>query len=131
MIHIYQGIDIVEIPKLRKVLQKNRSFLEDVFTEKEREYCLSHKNHLVHLAGRFAAKEACMKALGTGLTPGSSGQALQDIEIVNHPSGRPELTLKGWMARISKKKKIIQKTVSIAHSGDYAVATVIMLGNVV
>ena len=128
MIHIYQGVDIVEIPKLGKMLQKNRSFLEDVFTEKEREYCLSHKNHLVHLAGRFAAKEACMKALGTGLAPGSGGQALQDIEIVNHPSGRPELSLKGWVARISKKKQIIQKTVSISHSGDYAVATVILLG---
>lgn len=131
MIQIYQGVDIVEIPKLRKMLQKNRSFLEGVFTEKEREYCLSHKNHLVHFAGRFAAKEACMKALGTGLTPGNGGRALQDIEIVNHPSGRPELSLKGWVARLSKKKQIIQKTVSISHSGDYAVATVIMLGNMV
>jgi holo-[acyl-carrier protein] synthase len=131
MIRIYQGVDIVEIAKLRKMLQKNGSFLEEVFTEKEREYCLSHKNHLVHLAGRFAAKEACLKALGTGLTPGSGGNALQDIEIVNHPSGRPDLSLKGWAARISKKKQITQKTVSISHSGDYAVATVVMLGNMV
>lgn len=130
MIQIYQGVDIVEISKLRKVLQKNSSFLDDVFTEKERAYCLSHQDHFVHLAGRFAAKEACLKALGTGLTPGSSGLALQDIEIVNHPSGRPELSLKGWVARISKKKQIIQRTVSISHSGDYAVATVIMLGNI-
>ncbi|MGC2063668.1 MAG: holo-ACP synthase [Thermodesulfovibrionales bacterium] len=130
MIQIYQGVDIVEIPKLRRMLQKNGSFLDDVFTEKEREYCLSHRNHLVHLAGRFAAKEACMKALGTGLTPGSGGHALQDIEIVNHPSGQPELSLKGWVARISKKKQIIQKTVSISHSGNYAIATVILLGNV-
>ncbi len=125
---IYQGVDIVEISKLRRVLQKNGSFLEDVFTEKERAYCLSHKNHLVHLAGRFAAKEACMKALGTGLPVGSSGKTLQDIEVVNHPSGRPELSLKGWVARISKKKLITQKSVSISHSGDYAVATVILLG---
>lgn len=128
MMQIYQGVDIVEISKLGKVMQKNGSFLEDVFTEREREYCLSHKNHLVHLAGRFAAKEACMKALGTGLT-GSAGHSLQDIEIVNHPSGRPELSLTGWVARLGRKKHIIQKTVSISHSGDYAVAFVIMLGN--
>jgi len=129
MMQIYQGVDIVEISKLGKVLQKNRSFLEDVFTEREREYCLAHKNHLVHLAGRFAAKEACMKALGTGLTPGGAGHSLQDIEIVNHPSGRPELSLAGWVARLVRKKHIIQKTVSISHSGDYAVAFVILLGD--
>ncbi|MBA4373681.1 MAG: holo-[acyl-carrier-protein] synthase [Thermodesulfovibrio sp.] len=131
MIHIYQGVDIVGIPKLRKMLQKNSSFLDDAFTDKEREYCLAHKNHVQHLAGRLAAKEACMKALGTGLTPGSGGKALQDIEILNHPSGRPELLLKGWVARLCRKNQIIQKTVSISHSGDYAVATVIMLGNMV
>lgn len=110
------------------MLQKNSAFLDEAFTEQERAYCLSHKNHVQHLAGRLAAKEACMKALGTGLTPGSGPGALQDIEIVNHPSGRPELALKGWIARLCKKKQLTQRTVSIAHSGDYAVATVILLG---
>ena len=128
MIQIYQGIDIVDIAKLRKMLQKNASLIDEVFTEKEREYCLSHKNHVVHFAGRFAAKEACLKALGTGLT---SGMSLKEIEIINHPSGRPALSLKGWAARISRSRKIVQKSVSISHAGDYAVASVIMLGNVV
>lgn len=125
---VYQGIDIVDIAKLRKMLQKNASLIDEVFTEKEREYCLSHKNHVVHFAGRFAAKEACLKALGTGLT---SGMSLKEIEIINHPSGRPELSLKGWAARISRSRKVVQKSVSISHAGDYAVASVIMLGNVV
>jgi holo-[acyl-carrier protein] synthase len=129
MMQIYQGVDIVEIAKLGRVLKKNSAFLEEVFTEKERAYCLSHRNHLVHLAGRFAAKEACLKALGTGLAPGNGGRALQDIEIINQPSGRPELSLKGWAARIGKKKLITRKTVSISHSGDYAVAFVVMLGD--
>ncbi len=128
MIKIYQGIDIVDITKLRKMLQKNSALIDEIFTEKELEYCLSHKNHVIHLAGRFAAKEACLKALGTGLT---SGTSLKDIEVINHPSGRPELSLKGWAARISRSRKVVQKSVSISHAGDYAVASVIMLGNVV
>ena len=129
MIRIYQGIDIVEVSKLRKILQKNPAFAAEVFTEKERAYCMSHKNHIVHMAGRLAAKEACLKALGTGLS-GISGSLL-DIEISNLPSGRPELRLSGWIGRLGRKKKISEKTVSISHSGSYAVASVIMLGDVV
>lgn len=130
MIRIFQGIDIVEVAKIRKVVLKNRAFIGEVFTEKEREYCQSHKDQYLHFAGRFAAKEACMKALGVGLDPAGPG-SLRDIEVVNQPSGMPDLHLGGWLARMSRKKRIIQKTVSISHSGDYAVASVILLGEMV
>ncbi len=131
MTKIYQGVDIVDVRKLRKVIEKNPDFISAVFTEKEREYCMTHRNHYQHFAGRFAAKEACLKALGRGLSAGGIDHSLQEIEVVNLASGRPEMTLKGWVSGTCKKKGIYQQTVSISHTKDYAVATVIMLGKMV
>jgi holo-[acyl-carrier protein] synthase len=131
LITVYQGVDIVEVKKLRKVVEKNADFISEVFTEKEREYCMTRKNRYQHLAGRFAAKEACLKALGSGLSASGIDQSLQEIEVINRPSGRPDITLKGSVSRTCKKKGIYQQTVSISHTKDYAVATVIMLGKMV
>ena len=128
MIAIYHGIDIVKVSKLGRLIKKNSAFLEEAFTEAERTYCLSHRNHVIHLAGRFAAKEACLKALGTGLSSGGRN-ALQQIEVLNHSSGRPDISLKGWIGRLVRNRKILSTSVSISHSGDYAVASVVMLGN--
>ncbi|MDA8082927.1 MAG: holo-ACP synthase [Nitrospiraceae bacterium] len=128
MIEIYHGVDIVEISKLGRIMKKNSAFIEETFTEAERTYCLSHRNHVVHLAGRFAAKEACLKALGTGLSAGGR-DAMRQIEVLNHASGRPEIALKGWIGRVVRSRKIVSTSVSISHSGDYAVASVVMLGN--
>ena len=131
MIRVYQGVDIVEIQKLTRIIRKNRGFIESVFTEKEREYCLSHKNRYQHFAGRFAAKEACLKALGRGLSAAGLDNALQEIEVISHASGRPDLDLKGWVAETCRKKGIYQQTVSISHTKEYAAATVVMLGKMV
>ena len=126
---IYQGVDIVEISKLKKVFTKNKDFAEDIFTEKEREYCLSKKDPFPHFAARFAAKEAGLKALGMGMSGTGIDNSFQEIEIVRSKSGKPELFLSGWTGNISRKKNINQLTVSLSHSAEYAVATVMMTGD--
>ena len=80
----------------------------------------------VHLAGRFAAKEACLKALGTGLSGSGIDGALREIEVTSERSGRPVLSVSGWAGKIGRRKKVDQYTVSISHSGDFAIASVIL-----
>ena len=124
---IYQGVDIVQIPKLREIMERNKNFVTDIFTEQERDYCMSKKDPYIHFAGRYAAKEASLKALGTGIS--GIDNSFQDIETVPGSSGKPELSMRGWTKKISSKKGISQMTVSISHTVDYAVATVILTGN--
>ena len=126
---IFQGVDIVEISKLKKVFTNNKDFAMDIFTEKERDYCLSKKNPFPHFAARFAAKEAGLKAMGIGMSGIGIDNTFQEIEIVRGPSGKPSLSLCGWTEKISRKKNIDQLTVSLSHSADYAIATVIMTGH--
>jgi holo-[acyl-carrier protein] synthase len=125
---IYQGIDIVEITKFRTVIQKHENFIPDIFTERERNYCLSMKNSHIHFAGRFAAKEASLKALGIGISGTGIDNSLKDVEVIPTPSGKPCLSFGGWAAKVSNKKHIDQLTVSITHSSRYAVATAILVG---
>ena len=125
---IYQGVDIVEIPKLKQVLLRNDNFISEIFTEKERDYCQSRKDPYQHYAGRFAVKEASLKALGIGMSGTGIDHIFKEIETLPGPSGKPGLSFTGWAEKISKKKKIEQLTVSISHSSDYAVATVILTG---
>ncbi len=125
---IYQGVDIVEISKFRKVALNNGSFAADIFTERERDYCESKKDPYVHLAGRFAAKEASLKALGLGMSGTGIDNTFREIEITPGSSGKPVLSFTGWTEKISRKKGINQLTVSISHSENYAVATVILTG---
>ncbi len=129
MIKIYQGVDIVETAKFKKVFLKNKDFSSDIFTEKEKEYCLSKKDPHIHFAGRFAAKEASMKALGIGMSGSGIDYAFKEIETLPGASGKPVLSFSGWVEKISKKRRINQMTVSISHSSNYAVATVILVGN--
>ena len=129
MMKILQGIDIVDISKLKRIIQKNKTFISDIFTEKEREYCESRKDPYIHFAGRFAAKESFMKALGTGFSGTGIDHLFQEIEVLPTPSGKPELHVKGWAEKLAKKRRISQWTVSISHASDYAVASVILIGN--
>jgi holo-[acyl-carrier protein] synthase len=131
MIQVHQGIDIVELSKFKKIYQKNRQFVSDIFTEKERTYCMSMKEPYIHFAGRFAAKEAFLKAIGRGISVPGVDHIFQEIEITRHRSGRPCLSVKGWAAKTSRKKRISQFTVSISHSSNYAIASVILLGSTV
>ena len=129
MIRIHQGVDLVEISKFEEVVKRNPCFLLDLFTEQERTYCQSLKDPILHFAGRFAAKEACAKALGTGFSSSGIDHLFQEMEVVSRPSGKPEISLSGWAERIAKKKNIDQASVSISHASGYAVASVILLEN--
>lgn len=126
---IYQGVDLVGIAKFKDIFQRNKDFISDIFTEEEREYCLSKKEPYIHFAGRFAAKEACIKALGIGLSGAGIDHSFQEIEVTSHSSGKPLISINGWAAKVAAKRGISQLTVSISHSSDYAVATVILAGN--
>ena len=129
MMKVLQGIDIVDISKLKRIIQKNKTFISDIFTEKEREYCESRKDPYIHFAGRFAAKESFVKAIGTGFSGIGIDHLFQEIEVLPSPSGKPELRVTGWADKLAKKKRISQWTVSISHASDYAVASVILIGN--
>ena len=86
------GVDIVEIARMRRILERTPSFREKVFSEEERSYCESTANPEVHYATRFAAKEAVLKALGTGF---SRGIANHDVEVRRNAKGRPFVVLHG------------------------------------
>jgi holo-[acyl-carrier protein] synthase len=128
VIQIHQGVDIVDIKKFKKITLRNKQFLSDIFTHKEQEYCLSRKDPYVHFAGRFAAKEACMKALGWGVSITGIDNMFSEIEILQQPTGQPLLFLSGWALKIGRKKRIHQNTVSISHVGNTAIAMVILVG---
>ena len=123
---ILQGVDLVGLERFREVFSRHPSFARDLFTEEERAYCGSCRDSSVHFAGRFAAKEATLKALGIGITTGI-GRAFREVEVSRTGSGRPTLNLHGWVATLSGRLRVRQATVSISHSADYVVATVILL----
>lgn len=118
----------MNIPKLRRILERHPRFVEEVFTEEERKYCFSRRDPCLHLAGRFAAKEACLKALGRGFSGVGIDGVFQEIRVASSPSGGPSLSLSGWAEKMSRKKKIGQISISISHTQDYAVATAIFVG---
>ena len=129
MIQIHQGVDLVEISKFKEILQRHSQFVSDVFTERERAYCESMKDPYPHLAGRFAAKESYLKALGTGMSGSGIDSIFQEIEVIPAVSGKPGISVRGWAEKIAKRKKIGQCSLSISHTLHYAVATVILIGN--
>ena len=126
---VRQGIDIVEVSKLKQVMQKNRDFVHDIFTERERSYCESRRDPYLHFAGRFAAKESFIKALGTGFSGTGIDHLFQEIEIIPAASGKPMILIHGWAEKCAGKKKIRQWEVSISHASQYAIAAVILVGD--
>ncbi len=114
------GIDIVEIDRIREAVQRWRhKFLEKIFNDSEISYCYEKKNVFHCLAGRFAAKEAFIKAL-SDLEAWGSVPKLKDIVIRNHPSGKPYITVRGAIP----DQYIVSLTLS--HERHYAVAMVIL-----
>jgi len=114
------GSDIIEIERIKRSISKHgQKFLEKLFTAKEIDYCLQHKLLQRHFAGRFAAKEAIAKALGTGI-----GKHLewQDIEILNNTLGKPEVFLSKKAYQAFDHPKLL---LSISHCKLYATATAI------
>ena len=116
------GIDIVDISRFDRILERgNQPLLDRLFTLGEREYCSHRKNSAQHYALRFAAKEALLKALGTGLRGGLSWQ---DIEVVHDGNGKPEFRFAGIAAKIVTEKSLSRSFLSLSHDGNCAVASV-------
>ena len=123
---ILQGIDIVSVSRMKKIMSGCPELATEIFSDDERKYCFSRRDPYVHLAGRFAAKEACLKALGTGLSGEGIDASLREIEVKPGRSGKPVLSISGWIEKMGRRRRVCQYTVSISHSGDYAVACVIL-----
>ena len=117
------GIDVAEVERIRAVIESQKErFLHRVYTDKEIAYCEQFKNKFERYAGRFAAKEAAMKALGTGW---SRGVRWRDVEVVRERGGRPSLSLKGEAKKIADALGVEHIALSITHTADQAIAHVI------
>ena len=118
-------MDATDLSRVADLVEKyGDRFLRRVFTEGEIAYCTKRRNPVPHLAGRFAVKEAAMKALGTGL---SRGVVWKDIEVVRH-GGPPRLELHGGAARRAGEMGVTRSMVTITHSESLALAQVLLLG---
>lgn len=106
------GTDIIEVDRIRRAIQRRESFAARVFTQTERQYCLSTGDPYQRFSGRFAAKEAVAKSLGTSLS-------WQDVEIVTGESGEPIVRLKNRAADVAAGRRVL---VTISHCRSYAVA---------
>ena len=113
------GTDIIEISRIEKAINRTKIFKEKVYSEKEIEHIEKKKNFYASYAGRFAAKEAFSKAMGTGVR----GFLLKDIEILNDELGKPVVYLYNEIKKLAEGLKI---QISISHSKEYAVSTVIL-----
>jgi holo-[acyl-carrier protein] synthase len=121
---IAHGVDIVEVSRIREMIAAHpRRFVARVFTEHESARSAGRRR-AEHLAARFAAKEAVMKALGTGL---SDGIAWTDIEVVSLPTGAPSVRLHGRAAEIASDRGIDDWLISLSHIETVALASVIAL----
>ncbi len=119
------GTDIVEVERIQKMMSDHGDhFLERVFTAAEIAHCQPRREAAQHFAGRWAAKEAVMKALGTGFTP---EVGWTDIEILTLPSGQPHVVMHGTARTYSENKGIGTILITLSHTKTYATATAIGL----
>lgn len=113
------GTDIIEIDRVKQAVERSgRRFLERVFTSGERDFCEARRDRFACYAARFAAKEAVLKALGSGL----AGCRWVDVEVSRIGGGRPEVLLHGAAAELAKEKGIATVLISLSHDRDRAVA---------
>jgi len=117
------GLDISEIDRIEAALTRHgTAILRRLYTPQEIAYCESHENKFERYAGRFAAKEAGMKALGTGWR---RGVRWRDLEVVRQPGGKPTLQLAGVARQIADGLGVKNISLTITHSGNLALAEVI------
>ncbi|MBI2844496.1 MAG: holo-ACP synthase [Armatimonadetes bacterium] len=111
------GMDIVEIERIARAVERNQRFVEKVFTNAEIDHCMGKRNCYQHLAARFAAKEAVAKAIGRSLP-------WKDVEVVNGHRGRPEARISGEALRAANGCRVL---ITMSHSKNYATATAILV----
>jgi len=118
------GIDIAEVPRIAASIERfGNRFLHRIFTEGEIRYCESKANRVERYAARFAAKEAAMKAIGTGW---NHGVAWRDVEVCREPGGRPTLTFHRKAAEFAAKLGARRVSLSLTHTAEHAIAQVIL-----
>ena len=122
---ILHGIDLVDFPRIEEMINRHGShFLDRIFTQTEQQQASVIKNRIERLAGRFAAKEAILKLLGTGWR---GKIAWTDIEVVNNRFGQPQVTLSGEVKKIASKMGVRGISLSITHTANFAIASVVGL----
>jgi holo-[acyl-carrier protein] synthase len=118
------GIDLAEIGRIQQTIERYGSrFLDRIYTAAEQAYCLRKRKSSESFAGRFAAKEAGAKALGTGI---SHGVNWLEIEVVREPGGRPALKFHGRASQIAARLGVAHAALSITHTADLAMASVVL-----
>lgn len=117
------GVDTIELSRIERVYREyGERFLQRIYAPAEQTYALRYKDPVPRLAARFAAKEACMKALGTGW---NAGVRWKDIVVVNGKRGKPELELYGEAKRFYELLSATRVHLSITHSREFATSVVI------
>lgn len=122
MVIVGVGVDIVEIRRIKDIMEKNEKFLEKIFTNNEIQYLKTRKLRPEYVAGRFAAKEAVSKALGTGFR----GFNFRDIIVDSTTLGKPTVTLEGQAKNIANKNGNTTIHLSISHGCDSAIAYAVL-----
>ncbi len=119
-------MDLAVIPRMRRVLERwDERFLRRVFTDEEIAYCRRRRDPVPHLAARFAAKEAGLKALGTGLR---LGVRWKELEVRRERGEAPRLVLSGRTRALAEARGARRVLLSLTHDGDYALAQVVLVG---
>ena len=122
---IAHGIDLVDFGRIEQMVERHgERFLDRVFTAAEQAYASSNRNGMEKLAGRFAAKEAVLKLLGTGWR---GKIAWTDIEVTNSETGQPMVKLSGEVEQIAERIGIGHISVSITHTGNFAIASAVAM----
>ncbi|MCP4217023.1 MAG: holo-ACP synthase, partial [bacterium] len=117
------GVDIIDVPRIKKMVDKGRRFFDGIFTPLEIEYSEARHKKEIHFAARFAAKEAFFKAMGTGWR---DGMKWTDIEVENDELGKPHIRISGKTLEKFNSKGCSTINLSISHTKEYAVAFVIV-----
>jgi len=122
---VAHGIDLVDCPRIEEMLKRHGDrFVQRIFTKAEQTYARANKNKIEKLAGRFAAKEAVLKLMGTGWR---GKIAWTDIEVINNSSGQPEVILSGEVEKIAARLGIKHVSISITHTANFAIASAVAL----
>ena len=122
---VAHGIDLVDRPRIEQMIKRHgERFIDRVFTAAEQAYAEANKDRVEKLAGRFAAKEAVLKLMGTGWR---GKIAWTDIEVVNNALGQPEVTLAGEVKKLADGLGIRHISVSITHTANFAIASAVAL----
>lgn len=121
------GVDLVNIERMRGVIERWQDrFLRRVFTEQEIAYCRARRDPVPHFAARFAAKEAGLKALGTGLR---LGQSWRELEVRRERGEAPQLVLHGRSRELGQSRGGSRMLLALTHEGEYALAQAMLVGD--